>query len=109
MKQAASRGGLVERNPDAFFLSPNDMARPLQLPIFDEEGEPVRDEEWACDVERRSGLRKIANGAVHSAAAELNRPVLQDAVARSSRTFNHGIEIRRIPKQSIKRSKRDYS
>jgi hypothetical protein len=84
---------LVERDADAFFPAPDDVARPSQLLGWHRQGKAVGDEQWRHDFERRPGLGKIANGAVDRAAAELDRAGLQYAVSRCDTTTVHRTEI----------------
>jgi hypothetical protein len=63
--------------------------------------EPVRDEKRGNNFERRSGLRKVPNDAINSAAAELNRSGLQNATTSGDSVFVHKGIIGRISQAEL--------
>ena len=58
--------------------------------------EMIGDSDRAGHVQRRSGSRHIADGAIDSAAAELNRSSLQNTVPRCDLLFSHPVIIGQI-------------
>jgi len=96
MTFAPDARGSIERDADAFFLAPDDVARPLQLVRWHKQRETVGDEQGRDDFECCAGLRNIANGAIDSAPAELDRSGLQRAVARGDSGLVHGVNISRF-------------
>ena len=85
---------LVERDADAFFFTPNDMATPLELIARYKKRETVRDKQGGGYFERSAGFRDVANDAVNSTAAELNGSGLQCAATFCNPVMTHRAEIR---------------
>ena len=87
------QGGLVECDADALFLAPDDVARPFQLFRRHEQREAVGDEQWGHDLKCGPGVGQVANRAVDSAAAELDRSGLQRAPPRRDPGLVHDVII----------------
>jgi hypothetical protein len=81
---------LIERDADPLFLPPDDVAEPFELIAGDEKREAVGDEQRGDNFERRTCFGQITNGAINSAAAELNRSGFQHAVAQRNSVFVQG-------------------
>ena len=84
----------IERDADAFFFAPDDVARSLQLIGPNNQRESVRNIERAQSFERGSGPRKVAHITGNCFAAALNRAGLQDTTTRYNPSMVHRAEIR---------------
>jgi hypothetical protein len=70
--------GLIERDPDPFFLAPDNTAGKAQS--IRDQREVFRDSNGAGHVQSCASRRLIANHAIYRAAAEFNRSGLQNAM-----------------------------
>lgn len=77
------------------------MAGASQLVARHDQGKAVRDKERSYDFKRRPGLGKVANGAVDRAAAERDRPGLQNTAPRRNSMLVHRVEVRSKGENSI--------
>src|SRR5690242_11804134 len=69
-----------KRHADPLLLAPDHPTLFAQAVCRDHERAALGDANGAVDVERRSGIRQVADGAVDPPAAELDRSGLQYAV-----------------------------
>ncbi len=77
------------------------MAGTFELITGHKKREAVGDEQWGHDFECGPCFGKVANGAVYSTAAELNRSGLQHAATWGNSVFVHSGIIGRISRASV--------
>ena len=85
----------IEPNPYPSYLSPNHPASEAQFVTWDHQSEVVWYSDRRPDIESRSRIRKVPDGAVDGSAAEFNLSSLQYAVpSGNSLLLFHGSALR---------------
>ena len=82
-------GNLLERDADAVFLTPDDLAGAAGAINSHQKHELVGYAERAGYLQRRSGSRLISNDAVNRSAVELNGSGFQRTVAERTSLIIH--------------------
>ena len=80
----------IERNPDAFFVAPNDTAAPGAGIRCFHQHKDVRKPQRRVDFEGGSGRGDVANNAIDLAAAELDGSGLEYPMTRRNSIVPHG-------------------
>ena len=82
---------LVERHADSLFPTPYDVAGQMVSLRWQGQGELLGDFDRVSHVEHCAGIREIANHAIDSSAAELNRSGLENTMSRRIAVLSHGV------------------
>jgi hypothetical protein len=89
----------LKYHADPKFLAPNDAAWKMQTIARQDQREFFRDANRACNVQRRTVVRYVANGAVYGAATELNRSSLEYPISMSSPFLDLDLTLRSLPEK----------
>jgi hypothetical protein len=97
MRRPESREvALIERDADPLFFAPDHMTGHVKPVSREHQREVFGDANRAGDVQRRPGIRHIADHAIDGAAAELDGPGLQYAMTCDVPLLGHEARYRKL-------------